>query len=888
MDTKILTEEQRQQLDLIVHKMTRAGEKPTAIQYVVSDFKNKYGSAPAPDPGFREKFVQGAKNIGKDILGIEQNKSTSFIPSLLRSTIGSQGLAGIAQMPGRVAYQAMNPDEEIITPRQALGTTINAGLTVATSGTGSLASKTGLTGAKALGARAAEFSAIGAGSQVGLNLAEKKPITENLGLSTALGGALPIAGTGLVKGKQALLNQAMPEAERVINSLIKPLQKDFAYGKNPARGILNEGIVANSFEDLNQKVAEKRSQVGGRIGELGRKLSQFDQISLDLTPALAPIDEAIRKAAKSNNPTLFNSLNNVKVALLYNLEVGEEKGVPAIIQGSPKNLISAGYEEAKQFLDDIAEHTRYTGNPSDDKALNKATRDAYSVVREAMNQGADSVNPKFGTEIRNLNERYGDLLSAQSAINHRDIVMKRQNYLDLAQKFSIPISIGAALMSGLSSGNWSHAGAILATEAVGLAASKGLASTASKTRIAQFLSKLAPEERVGILNSTPVLKNLWERLTGQVEPEAGAPKTKALQTVEDYIKNPKLGLSMEDVSYRQGEPLSSSGPRFEAQVQDLVQRMADKDISGARNWPDKVAKEIRGELRDRALNLKATSLSEPRRTEIYQDLLGKKLNALIPRDKSLAGVDAKLQEASIDKYVKNRESLVKEYLATNEKVVNADEAKKLFTDLGYSGSNAAAVHEASSNIAKDAWRQLLKTTKSEDSLLTIGGSGTGKSTAVKNFLPEEIAKAGAIWDGNLSSLKSAKARIQESLAAGVHPNLVYVYRDPIGSWVDGVIKRMLNNPDEGGRVVPLSVFLENHKGSYNVAKSLLNDEALGIKYDLKLVDNSFGEGKQKLMDRAKFDSINYESGLKEKLMAQTKKLYDNGTISKEQYEALIK
>ena len=561
MDTNTLTEEQKAQLDLIVHKMTRAKEKPEAIQFVVNDFKQKYALPPKAELSFGERLRQGAKNIGKDILGIEQNKSTSFIPSVLRSTIGSQGLAGIAQLPGRVAFQAMNPEENVITPKQALGTTINAGLTAATSGTGSVAKQLGLKGAKNLGARVVENAAIGGGFQTGLNLVEERPLTENLGLSSALGGALPIAGTALSKGKQALLGQAQPTAEMFINSLIKPLQKDFAYGKNPARGILNEGIVANSFDDLVTKVQEKTRLVGEGIGAIGQKLD-LSGATLDLTPAITPINEAIERAAKSNNVTLFNSLQNVKTALMHDLQVGaDEKGVPAIMQGNPKNLISAGYQEAKEFLSDIAEHTRFTGNPSDDKALNLATKQAYGTAREIMNKTADSVDPQLGVQIRNLNERYSDLLSAKSAINHRDIVMKRQNILNLADKFSIPVAVASSVATGLITGDFSKAGIILAAELATIAGTKALGSTASKTRIAQFLSRLAPEERQGILNSTPALKNLYERITGNVEPDINAPKTKTLQTVEDYLKNPKLGLSLEDVSK---SPLAQEARKYKS------------------------------------------------------------------------------------------------------------------------------------------------------------------------------------------------------------------------------------------------------------------------------------------------------------------------------------
>lgn len=259
----------------------------------------------------------------------------------------------------------------------------------------------------------------------------------------------------------------------------------------------------------------------------------------------------------------------------------------------------------------------------------------------------------------------------------------------------------------------------------------------------------------------------------------------------------------------------------------------------------------------------------------------------IEKDLTLTGEDARIQDLSIAKYESNPQKLTRDYLKENGKVVNTDEARKLFADVGYRGSNSAAVHEASSAVAKDAWESLLKTSKENDVLIYAGGSGTGKTTAVQNVLPKEISDAGAILDGNLSKMKSAQARIQESIDAGKYPTIVYVYRDPVDSWINGVIKRM-GGGREKGRVVPLSTFVENHHGSWNVVRELLESKNFKIGYDVKMVDNSLGKGNQTLLTKSKFDKIKYQSNLKDKLLELTKNLYDKGTITKEQYQALTK
>lgn len=531
MDTNKLqlNEEQRNQLDGIVQKMVSNKESDSAIQYVVNDFKEKYATKP---PGFFQSLVQ---TIASPVLG----QLSSF--RAIGGTLAAQTPEEIEKASKKeYDYGYFGKAKPLTTPKEGFGAGVNIGLTLASGGTGSLAKSVGATGLKNLAIRTGESAIIGGGLQASSNLQKGKKLTEGVGLSTVIGGAIPVVGTGLSSAKSAILSKATPTAETFINSLIKPLQKDFAYGKNPARGILNEGIVAKDFDDLTRKVVDRRNLVGQEIGTIGEQIDKSG-ITLNLVPALNPINSAIDKAAKANNTTLFNSLNNVKTALLNDLKSGvDEKGLPTIVKGGDKNLISAGYNEARQFLNDISTHTRFTGNPSDDKALNIATKQAYGIVRNIMNETADKVNPTLGKQIRNLNERYGDLLSAENAINHRELVLKRQNILNLADRFAIPVSIASSIATGLMTGDFSKAGIVLLAQLGTIAGTKALGSTYSKTSIAQFLSRLPQAERQGILNSTPVLKNWYERVTGKVSPGETAPKTKALQ----YVENPKVGLSV--------------------------------------------------------------------------------------------------------------------------------------------------------------------------------------------------------------------------------------------------------------------------------------------------------------------------------------------------------
>ena len=491
-------------------------------------------------------------------------KPTGFISSLFQSTLGSHGLAGVFQLPGRAiataaatkdstslvqhastledqglaymsqaksetdpkkradsvsaAQQLLKSAETLkseadslgkfnVTPGEALGTTVNAGLTAYTAGAPGIAAKAGLTGKAALATSAAENATISTGFNTADNAIEGKPLTEGDVGAGIFGAAIPVAGAGASAFKGVLQKGAQTSAERIVNSLIKPLSKSFAYGKDPARGVLAEKITANSFEDFASKVASRAKDIGRQIGSTGAAVSgalQGKGKTLDLTPALNPIDTAMEQAAKNNNPTLLHSLNNVKIALMHDLSLGVDKtGAPTILKGQPRDLTNTTYDQAVQFLSDIAAHTRFTGNPSDDAALNAATRAAYGQARDIMNSVAHDASPELGATIQKLNQRYGDLKSAELAIVHRELVTKRQNILNIAQRFAIPVTVGYGVLSG----NYHEAGAALLAEL----AAKAAGATAVKSRVAQFLNALGPSERQSILHATPILSNLLTR-----------------------------------------------------------------------------------------------------------------------------------------------------------------------------------------------------------------------------------------------------------------------------------------------------------------------------------------------------------------------------------------
>lgn len=285
---------------------------------------------------------------------------------------------------------------------------------------------------------------------------------------------------------------------------------------------------------------------------------------------------------------------------------------------------------------------------------------------------------------------------------------------------------------------------------------------------------------------------------------------------------------------------------------------------------------------EKNFDLPIPALKQPKLTKAQQTELDN-----LPRQKTHSQEESKLQEKSLRQYVTQKESLVEKYISSEGKVVNTDEARKLFD--GYNGLNANAVHEASSALGKAATKQLLETGKHNKVTMYAGGAGSGKTSAIKQLIPDIQKGTDVIIDGNMASYKGAISKIDQYLTMGKKLDIDYVYREPVDAWERGVISRMLNNKAEMGRIVPLSTFIENTTGSLKTVKELIAngvDEVKGV--NIKLIDNSMGKDKAAFMTKEKFKTIEYPNNLREILEKRTKELFDEGKISKIQLEGLLK
>lgn len=355
---------------------------------------------------------------------------------------------------------------------------------------------------------AAPVGAIGKATQSATKALGAKPIVSKLAQAGAEGIAFT-AGQSAIEGeKQSLkdyainagLNMVFPAAgavakkvgetapARIINSLIKPLQKDFAYGKNPGKTVAELGITANDFDGLIAGIKNAKASVGENIGTLTQKALPQLQSQMDLNTYLSPIDEALAIANKSprTNATVISRLESVKADLVDNINQGVDP---------------------QSFKGLVGDLTRWTGNVSDDAIVNKALKQVYGKTASGMDTVLkDTLTPDEFAQYKKSAEQYGNLISAENAARYRDNIVKRADLVSFGAKNSALIAaLGTAVASG---------GSGLTTILAGLggaAVDKAMATPAFKTRLASLLSKLAPKEVQTFFEKVPTAKALYKQ-----------------------------------------------------------------------------------------------------------------------------------------------------------------------------------------------------------------------------------------------------------------------------------------------------------------------------------------------------------------------------------------
>jgi Zeta toxin len=199
------------------------------------------------------------------------------------------------------------------------------------------------------------------------------------------------------------------------------------------------------------------------------------------------------------------------------------------------------------------------------------------------------------------------------------------------------------------------------------------------------------------------------------------------------------------------------------------------------------------------------------------------------------------------------------------KVINTDTARELSSDYRADRTQSAAVHEPASWFTKrlfaDALKRNPKRGESNMVLFTAGGTGAGKSTALK-AMGDLTKKAQIIVDTNMNNFDSALKKVNQALAAGKKVHIAYTFRDPIEALKEGALHRAKGQEAKygSGRTVPIDEHLATHLGSRDVMDRLAAHFEGDKRVKIIALDNRFGRGNARevsLPEIPKFDEKAY-------------------------------
>ncbi|HEY3154826.1 MAG TPA: hypothetical protein VGK65_24420 [Candidatus Binatia bacterium] len=197
------------------------------------------------------------------------------------------------------------------------------------------------------------------------------------------------------------------------------------------------------------------------------------------------------------------------------------------------------------------------------------------------------------------------------------------------------------------------------------------------------------------------------------------------------------------------------------------------------------------------------------------------------------------------------------YLERYGKEINTDNVRELSSDYAPGGMDAEdsatvaartrwgdAVHEPASALTREIFRRALTKGSAPERrkqvVFTAGGAGVGKTTSIRKLadLAHAVEAAEIVYDTILSSFRSSVERITQALDAGHMVSIIFVYRDPIDSFVGGMLPRAKTI----GRTLPLEIFLNSHMGAIESFPRIVENYKDDHRVAVAVIDNSRGAG----------------------------------------------
>lgn len=316
-----------------------------------------------------------------------------------------------AQIAGISSQNAQESIDAIPTTKQVLGSAGKLALTVGTLGTSGVAA--GLKGTAGVGARVLEGGLTGAAYQALSNLEGAKPVGKGVKTSAMIGGAIPLAGSALSKGRELLGRATKATGEKIVYSTIKPSIADVKDGFD---------VKTISKYDLNgsldQMLIKTEDKMKSLVDELQAKIKSTD----------APVDlksvaeDTVKKMLAENKTNNFGNSASIKKVL--NALASEIDDVSA------NGLVSL--PEAQAIKQAAGKKGAWVFGSADPDAT--AIERVYTAFYRELKKKIEDTAP---AGVSAINQQISELIPVSNALIRRIPVATRNNALSLGDLLTL-------------------------------------------------------------------------------------------------------------------------------------------------------------------------------------------------------------------------------------------------------------------------------------------------------------------------------------------------------------------------------------------------------------------------------------------------------------------
>src|SRR3990167_302608 len=243
----------------------------------------------------------------------------------------------------------------------------------------------------------------------GFDITTARPIEEETPEETTGSSAKSLLtafgiGAGGVYGAQKALEATAPArtniAGNLMNSIIKPAHKQYMFGKNPGKGMAQEGIWGMSIEGLGNKVEQRLSQLNEYSKQI-RSLSENQAKTVNLESMFEPLKNLSKEfsKAKLTNKAHLNKISNLVKDLRSNIpkELNIREMPLEAAYGLKKVVEGLQKWDVQSSADDMMNRVEVLSKQSPEKLLNLVNSIPNIVSNTATKSGlAKILSEKFG------------------------------------------------------------------------------------------------------------------------------------------------------------------------------------------------------------------------------------------------------------------------------------------------------------------------------------------------------------------------------------------------------------------------------------------------------------------------------------------------------------